>query len=182
MTGDRRAALPCVVMQGRHVVLIGEMGVGKTTVGRKLADELGYVFFDSDDWIEEAHGRTGAEIAAENGVPFLHDVELAALQAGLAAFDPSVIATAASVADTTRGQHMIGSANLIWLDASESVLAGRRLTGNHRRTQSEEERERTRTKRHGIWTDLASFRVDVSVSSPDDVVAQIVERLGNPGA
>lgn len=44
----------------KNVVLVGPMGAGKTTIGRTLADRLGYAFFDTDTLIEE---RTGADIA-----------------------------------------------------------------------------------------------------------------------
>jgi len=44
----------------RPIALVGLMGVGKTTVGRRLAKKLGRPFFDSDDEIETASGRTVA--------------------------------------------------------------------------------------------------------------------------
>lgn len=42
----------------RPIALVGLMGVGKTTIGRRLADKLGLPFYDSDDEIETASGRT----------------------------------------------------------------------------------------------------------------------------
>ena len=44
----------------RPIALVGLMGVGKTTVGRRLAKKLDRAFFDSDDEIEHASGRTVA--------------------------------------------------------------------------------------------------------------------------
>ncbi len=41
-----------------HLVLVGMMGVGKSTVGRIVASELGCPLFDSDDMIEERTGRS----------------------------------------------------------------------------------------------------------------------------
>ncbi|MGD2060253.1 MAG: shikimate kinase, partial [Acidimicrobiia bacterium] len=62
-----------------HIVLLGEMGVGKTTVGRALADRLGRTFLDSDEVIESESGLSGAEIADRSGVDVLHQRELEVL-------------------------------------------------------------------------------------------------------
>ncbi len=51
----------------RPIVLVGLMGVGKSTVGRRLASVLGCGFVDADDAIEDAAQRTVAEIFAEFG-------------------------------------------------------------------------------------------------------------------
>ena len=51
----------------RRIVLIGLMGAGKTTVGRILADRLGWSFLDLDERIESQNGRTVAEIFAQDG-------------------------------------------------------------------------------------------------------------------
>ena len=64
----------------RHIVLIGPMGVGKTTLGRLLADQLSLEFRDSDVWIESMAGRTGAEIAEADGIAELHRLELLAFE------------------------------------------------------------------------------------------------------
>ncbi|MBK6288293.1 MAG: shikimate kinase AroK [Gammaproteobacteria bacterium] len=48
------------MLQARNVVLVGPMGAGKSTIGRTLAEQLGFVFRDTDTLIEE---RTGANIA-----------------------------------------------------------------------------------------------------------------------
>ena len=53
-------------MADRNVVLTGFMGTGKTTVGRVLAEQLGYEFVDTDDVIEVRHGSIPA-IFAEHG-------------------------------------------------------------------------------------------------------------------
>ena len=53
----------------RTIALVGMMGVGKSTVGRKLADGLGAGFVDSDDESEEAAGLTVQEIFERVGEP-----------------------------------------------------------------------------------------------------------------
>ncbi|MEP6343943.1 MAG: shikimate kinase [Maricaulaceae bacterium] len=51
----------------KPIALVGLMGVGKTTVGRRLAKKLGYQFLDSDDEIEKASGRTVAGYFRDHG-------------------------------------------------------------------------------------------------------------------
>jgi len=51
----------------RPIALVGLMGVGKTTVGRRLAKKLDRPFFDSDDEIEQASGRTVAGYFRDHG-------------------------------------------------------------------------------------------------------------------
>lgn len=65
----------------RRVFLIGFMGAGKTTVGRALAQRLGWKFHDLDDVIEQRESRTIAAIFAESGEAAFRHAESAALKA-----------------------------------------------------------------------------------------------------
>lgn len=60
-----------------HIFLIGFMGVGKSTIGRVLAERLGCAFVDSDEWIEQHAGKTVAEIFAEDGEAHFRELEKA---------------------------------------------------------------------------------------------------------
>lgn len=60
----------------KHVVLIGMMGVGKTTIGRLVAERLQWPFIDSDALIEQAEGKPISEIFAEKGEPYFRQREL----------------------------------------------------------------------------------------------------------
>lgn len=62
------------VVDRRNIVLTGFMGTGKTTVGRRLADRLGYEFVDTDQLIEQRHGPI-AEIFATQGEPAFRAIE-----------------------------------------------------------------------------------------------------------
>ena len=55
------------LLDGRPIVLVGMMGAGKTTVGRRLATRLGRHFVDSDEEIEKAAGMTIEDIFAAHG-------------------------------------------------------------------------------------------------------------------
>ncbi len=58
-----------------HIVLIGMMGVGKSTVGRRVAKELSRPFVDSDDEVVARTGRAVAEIFATDGESAFRDIE-----------------------------------------------------------------------------------------------------------
>jgi len=60
---------------GRSIVLVGLMGSGKTSIGRRLAVRLGLPFRDADTEIEAAAGQTIAEIFARFGEPAFRDGE-----------------------------------------------------------------------------------------------------------
>ena len=59
-----------------HVVIVGAMATGKTSIGAGLARELGLPFIDSDRQIMARTGISGAAIAAEAGVAALHELEI----------------------------------------------------------------------------------------------------------
>lgn len=63
-----------------NVVLIGMMGCGKSTVGKLLAEALGFTFVDTDQYIEEALGRSIPDIFAKEGEAFFRDQELGAAE------------------------------------------------------------------------------------------------------
>ncbi len=66
-----------------RIVLTGFMGSGKSTIGRRLAERLGWRFVDLDNLIEERDGRTVARIFAESGEPVFRAMETEALVSSL---------------------------------------------------------------------------------------------------
>lgn len=109
----------------RPIVLIGLMGVGKSTVGRRLAHRLHLPFADSDHAIEEAAGLTIAEIFEKYGEDEFRDGERRVI-ARLIDGRPKVIATGggAFMNEQTRSL-ILARATTIWLDADVHVLAER---------------------------------------------------------
>ncbi|MGE0409956.1 MAG: shikimate kinase, partial [Amphiplicatus sp.] len=65
--GKKRPADPEIVGPDRHIVLVGMMGAGKTTIGKRLAERLGLAFRDADAEIEKAAGMSIAELFAAHG-------------------------------------------------------------------------------------------------------------------
>src|SRR4051794_457971 len=72
---DDRAAALIEALAGRSIVLVGMMGSGKTTVGRRLALRLGLPFVDVDQEIVEAAGMPIADIFARHGEDHFRDGE-----------------------------------------------------------------------------------------------------------
>jgi shikimate kinase len=81
----------------RSVVLIGLMGVGKTTVGRLLAARLHWSVWDNDEALEAAIGKTAAQLQLERGQHALHKTEDRLLREALRTQAPTVFAAASSV-------------------------------------------------------------------------------------
>ena len=100
-----------------HVVLVGPMGVGKSSVGRGVAEALGRPLRDSDDDLAAERGIRGRELAATEGVDALHAWEAEHLLRSLASAEPSVIAAAASVVDDPRAAAALAEPFVVWLRA-----------------------------------------------------------------
>lgn len=111
---------------GRSIVLVGMMGSGKSTIGRRLGARLHVPFLDADHEIEIAHaGMTVSEIFAQHGEPYFRDGE-ARVIARLLETGPCVIATGggAFMNEETRALILSG-AIAIWLDADIRTLVER---------------------------------------------------------
>lgn len=116
----------------RPLVLVGLMGVGKSTVGRRLASRLGLPFVDADTEIERAAGLTIAEIFERYGEAHFRDGERRVI-ARLIDGAPKVIATGggAFINDETRAL-ILDRAIAVWLDADLETLVERTGRRNHR--------------------------------------------------
>jgi shikimate kinase len=122
-TTTDRAARP--VWDGGPIVLVGLMGVGKSTVGRRLAQRLNLPFADADTEIETAAGMAIPEIFERFGEPYFRDGERRVI-ARLMDGSPKIVATGggAFVNDTTRAL-ILAEATAVWLDADPDVLVDR---------------------------------------------------------
>lgn len=120
--GGMPDALPRI---DRSIVLVGLMGAGKSTVGKRLAKRLGMAFVDSDDEIERAADRSIAEIFDEFGEASFRDGERRVI-ARLITGKPKVIATGGGAFLNSETRALIlGRCIAIWLDADVEILAER---------------------------------------------------------
>ncbi|WP_296617662.1 shikimate kinase [Sphingomonas sp.] len=120
-----QSAPPFLSWTGKPIVLVGLMGVGKSTVGRRLAARLHLPFVDADTEIEEAAGMTVSEIFEKFGEAYFRDGERRVI-ARLVDGKPKVIATGggAFINDETRAL-ILDQSIAIWLDAPTRILAER---------------------------------------------------------
>ena len=109
----------------KTVALVGMMGAGKTSLGRRLAARLEVPFRDADHEIETAAGLTVSEIFAKFGEPYFRDGERRVI-ARLLGEPPHVLATGggAFMDPTTRAAMKDGSLT-VWLKAPLHVLVSR---------------------------------------------------------
>lgn len=160
-----------------HLVLVGMMGTGKTTVGRALADRLGRPFRDSDAEIEARTGRTVAQIFAEDGEAAFRREEAGVLAEDLGAARPSVIAAAGgTVLDPRNRDRMRAAGTVVWLRAPVEVLVERVATGTHRPAVDADPQgtlARMETDREALYAEVADVAVD-STRPVDELVEEIL--------
>jgi len=118
----------------KPIVLIGMMGVGKSSVGRRLAAALGCPFVDADDAIEESAQMTIPEIFDEFGEDYFRDGERRVI-ARLIEEDKGckVIATGGGAFCNAETRALIlGKAITVWLDSDVETLVERTARKNNR--------------------------------------------------
>lgn len=104
----------------RAIVLVGPMGAGKTTLGKKLAKKLGVSFADTDRLVGARHGSI-SRIFEKHGEEHFRNLETKALERALSEFD--VVATGGGVVLKEANRELIKSHRVIFLDTNaESVL------------------------------------------------------------
>lgn len=158
---------------GRPIVLVGLMGAGKSSIGRRLAAKLGLPFVDADQEIEAAAGKTIGEIFTDHGETYFREGERRVI-CRLMEGGEQVIATGGGsfVNDETRAR-IKQSGVSVWLKAELPLLMKRVLKRNDRPLLRGGDPE-------GVMRDLMAKRypvyaeADVTVESRDVQHAQMV--------
>lgn len=104
------------------------MGSGKTTVGKRIAQELGYPFVDSDDVVASVAGKSVREIFAQDGEAVFRQCESDAIKSVLVGRKSSVVlATGGGAVISSENRSLISeqASNVVWLDASVEDLVVR---------------------------------------------------------
>ena len=116
----------------RTIALVGLMGVGKSSIGRRLATRLGLAFRDADAEIEAAAGRSISEIFADFGEAEFRNGERRVI-ARLLDDPPHVLATGGGALTDAQTRALLkAKATTVWLRADLEVLASRIARRDHR--------------------------------------------------
>ena len=164
----------------RPIVLVGLLGAGKSTVGRRLARRLGLAFVDSDTEIEDASGLSAAEVYEKFGEKDFRDGERR-LVARLMDGAVRVIATGGGAYVDPRTRQLLNErAITIWLDAPIDVLTertGRRDTRPLLRNGNRQETLARLAEERGPAYSEAHIRVTSGTGAHGDVVDSIIAAL-----
>ncbi len=169
----------------RSIVLVGLMGVGKTTVGRRLASVLHLPFVDADHAIEEAAGCSVSEIFARFGEPAFRDGERRVI-ARLLEGPRHVLATGGGAFMDPRTRAAIKERGIsIWLRADVDLLMDRvGRKGARPLLQNSDPRgtlERLAAERYPVYAE-ADLTIESREGPHDRMVKAIIQALREAGA
>ena len=103
------------------VVLVGPMGAGKTTLGKKLARQLGVPFADTDKLVSSKHGSIDS-IFAKHGEEHFRALETAALATALE--DAGIVATGGGIVISEKNRELLAGNLVIFLDTAQEHVIG----------------------------------------------------------
>ena len=160
----------------RSVVLVGMMGAGKSSIGRRLAGRLGIPFIDADAEIEKAAGMSISEIFSAHGEPYFRAGETRVI-ARLLESGPQVLATGGGAFMNPDTRAAINAKGVsVWLRATIEVLSRRIKRRNDRPllkgTDPIETLKRLIEERYPTYA-----KADVTVESRDVPHDAIVEEI-----
>lgn len=120
MPRERRSAIPRPGADA--LALVGFMGAGKTSVGRRLASLLGWDFIDTDEEIVRHGGRSIAEIFAERGEDAFRDLEASVVRRALAGGRRVVALGGGALTRAETRRHVLRAARVVYLRATSATL------------------------------------------------------------
>lgn len=168
----------------RHLVLVGLMGAGKSTVGAVCATRLGRPFVDTDHVVEAAAGRTVHEIFDVDGEDAFRALERTAVRTVATAPEPTVISCGGGVAIDPENRAVLRDHGfVVWLDAPVRALAERatRTPGSRPLLATGdpvETLDRLAAARHDAYAEIAHTRVETGGRSIDTVADLVLEAFG----
>lgn len=166
----------------RSVVLVGLMGAGKTTIGRRLASRLALPFRDADLEIEAAAGMPVADIFAIYGEPAFRDGERRVISRLLAGGRIVLATGGGAYMNPGTRQQIAQSAVSIWLKADHETLMRRVRRRTHRpllkTADPDDTMRRLMAERYPVYG-LADLTVESQDSSHERITETVLEALSS---
>lgn len=168
------------LLKGVNLYLIGMMGVGKTTVGRLLAQQLGYGFVDTDNVIVQAAGKSINEIFADEGEAAFRQLESDVL-AQVCAFTKLTIATGGGIVLRRENWGYLHHGLIVWLDAPVELILARLAEDTTRpllQDADPQDKLRSLLEQRKPLYKQADLRITVQAEeTPEQTAARIIEAI-----
>jgi shikimate kinase len=161
----------------RNVILIGFMGTGKSTVGKLLAQRLGWGYTDVDEWIEKQMNMTIRELFQSHGEPAFRSMESKALSELLAADNQIVATGGGAVLLESNRTCMLANGLVVALTANPETIISRVSRDQNRPLLQGNLQERVYTlleQRKDVY-DFAEVAIDTTDLNTDEIVDLILQ-------
>lgn len=165
-----------------NIVLIGFMGSGKSSVGKLLADKLGYSFRDADEMIESEEGTAIQKIFSIHGEEFFRNLETALLLTVKDDLEKAVLSTGGGMVLREKNRELLSMmGHVIYLQASSDTIMNR-LTGDTTRPllAGDNFRDRTETLlacRAPIYESAADIIINTDGKSIEEIAEEILGQM-----
>ena len=163
----------------KHIVLIGFKNVGKTVIGKMLAERLGRTFMDLDAEVEKRQGMRVREMVEKGGEAKFRKIESEQLRKVLASTEPLVLALGGGTPMLTDNQKLISEHNVVLITARKSTVFARVMKGGRppffpKGGSDRESFEKIYAQREPVYARIAHIKVR-NERSVEDAVAEILE-------
>jgi len=180
--GAFRSGRETIMADTKPILLIGPMGSGKTTVGRGLADSLGWAFRDSDDHVESMTGTTIPQLFEILGEAGFRDREETAIES-LTQAAPMVVATGGgAVLRRANRQRLADRGTVVYLTASVPTQLERARHSDRPLLQTADPEARLQTllaERDPLYRTTAHHVITSDEQPPESIVRHILEATGS---
>lgn len=164
----------------KNIVLIGFMGSGKTTIGKKLSEKYNLEFVDMDDEIEKDINMSVSDIFRLYGEKYFRKKEVELLDK-LLHKENIIISTGGGIIESKEAIDMLSKQkNVIWLNANEDTIINRVISELDKRPKLSRESNLKLTiqnlldNRYSKYEKIANINIDVNNKNIDEVVSEIL--------
>jgi shikimate kinase len=164
----------------KNIILTGFMGVGKTLVGKKLANDLGYTFVDTDKLIEDDQHMAITAIFSRHGEPYFREVEAKIIQQVMEGEEQVVSTGGGAVIRDVNRQAFKKAGLVVCLTARPEVIYSRIKHETHRpllQTADPEAKIKELLDSRAGFYSQADVIIDTSEKTVDEVITAIKERI-----
>jgi shikimate kinase len=161
----------------KNLVLLGMMGVGKSTLGKIIAKKLGLEFIDTDDRIEEKYSMKISEIFKKKGENFFRLEEEKVVLKSLKKSNCVIALGGGGFINTTVRNSILKNAVSVWLDCDLKIISKRTKWNKKRplldKRNNEKKINKLYAERKNIYK-LSNYRINCSKLSKKNIVNKII--------